>query len=228
MKKLFFIILITIAATWFVANYLNYVKEKNEPPTQDTIEQQFVDNNDELQAELNKYKEKVQKEELRKIELKKLQNPEIINTELSKVGKLLIYQGKMQYSDIMVESKWWYKKELNLELHYNFGIAIEVYKIVVSRFIDKTVVLQIPVNEIRLEYIELNSDESKHNSERSWWASEYSPAEMDQIYEKAQSDMKYRVENDKGIYQEALVSLKDCLRELLGKVGYEEVVFEEI
>ena len=97
MKKLVFLILVFIAGYIVCLNY-NILPDKN-----NNSENTNIINNtlNDLQAKIDTYKQKEQEEKIRKIELQQLQDPEIINTNLANVGKLLVYEGTIQYSDII-------------------------------------------------------------------------------------------------------------------------------
>jgi hypothetical protein len=179
----------------------------------------------ELQDLIDKNKSDEQVEQIRKLKLQQLQNPEIINKELTKVGKLLVYQGTTEYSDIIKESNFWGSKTLDLHLYYNFGISIELQKIIVDRFYDKTVVLNIPKQELQLEYIEMDTTKSKVNGEKKWFNSNYKPDEVDMILVNAQEKTRNTIINDKDSFDTAADNLKAYLKDFVLKLGYDDVIF---
>lgn len=181
-----------------------------------------------LQDEVDKATKERQDEELRKIKLQELQNPEIINNKLSEVGKLIVLEGSTQYSDIIKESNFWGSKELDVVLTYNFAIAIDLNQIVVSRFYDKTAVLQIPKDKLLLDYVELNMDETKIQGTKTWFNKEYKPEDVRLILDNAQETTTEELNKNRELFDDALENLKYQLREFVLQLNYDDVVFEEV
>ena len=191
-------------------------------------ETSVVDNRiDEIQAEIDKYKEKEQEEKLRRLRLQQLQNPEIIQGEFQKVGLLITYKGKMTYSDIIRESKWYGKKELHIELKYNIGIGIDLNKIVIDKFVDDVVVIKIPKKELKLQYVELNSGESQINGERTLFQKQYKPEDIETVIENAQGEVIDKINNSNDMFVKSMESLQEVIKELVLKLGYSDVIFTE-
>jgi hypothetical protein len=224
MKK-FLILLVFIA--FILGSYIGYSYfQKMQPSVEAQVDQQINADIEALENELSTYKDKMNQEKVRKLELQALQNPEIITQELNKVGKLLVYQGKEQYSDYLKETTLLTKQELTIQITYNFGIAIDLNSIIVNKFYDKTVLIKIPKDEIKLEYIEADGDNFTLNEDRNWLTDGFTPDEIEMVVESAFEETKNKIINDKQVFLDSMESLKENLRELILKLGFEEVIFE--
>jgi hypothetical protein len=225
MKK--FLLVLMILLIMFCIGFCQY---KSSPKLYSNSDQyqQTDSNTKELQAELDKYIQQEQEDKLHKLKLQTLQNPEIINTEFINVGKLIVYQGKVSYSDCLREKRWYGTKEMNIELKYNFGIGIDISLITVKEFIETTVVLEIPKSELVLEYIELNSKESSINGSKTWFSSNYNSNDVNLVLQDAQSKTRSNIESNKDIFNKAMKNLKVDIRELVLKLGYDDVIVEEV
>lgn len=214
--KIVVIIFITslVISFYLVKNFCN---------SESTFSHQISD----IQLQLDKYKEQEQKEKVRALELQVLQDPQIVINELNKVSKLIVYEGQSDYEDYIVESNFWGSRTINLNLQYNFGISIELNKINVKEIYQKTVVLNIPKQEFKIEYVELDN-KSKLESNKEWFIAQYKPEDIKIIFNQANDKVRWKILNDKSIFDMASESLKSNLRELILKLGYEEVKFEEI
>jgi hypothetical protein len=226
MKK-FFIVLLFIAL--IIVGFMIYSDYKATHKTPDQIVDSRLDESqkqlDEANSKLDEIKQQEYKNTLRKLELAKLQNPEILNKAFEKVGKLTTYEGKSQYSDIIKEKSFWGSKSLDLTLIYNFGIAIDLNTIVVESFFEKTVVLQIPKSELKLQYIEVNTKDTKVISTKTWLAKNYNANDMKLVLDNAQDKTKESIEGSKDIFDKAMESLKESLKEFILKLGYDDVIF---
>jgi hypothetical protein len=180
-----------------------------------------------IQLQLNKYKEQEQQEKIRALELQILQDPQIVINELNQVGKLIVYEGQSNYEDYIVESNFWGSRAINLNLKYNFGISIELNTINVKEIYNKTIVLNIPKQEFKIEYVELDN-KSKLESNKEWFISQYKPEDIKIIFNQANDKVRWQILSDKSIFDKSSESLKSNLRELILKLGYEDVKFEEI
>jgi hypothetical protein len=180
-----------------------------------------------IKLQLNKYKEQEQQEKIRAFELQVLQDPQIIISELNQVGKLIVYEGQSNYEDYIVESNFWGSRTINLNLKYNFGISIELSRIKVKEIYNKTVILNIPKQEFKIEYVELDN-KSKLESNKEWFISQYQPEDIKIIFNQANDKVRWKILNDKSIFEKSYESLENNLRELVLKLGYEDVKFEEI
>jgi hypothetical protein len=180
-----------------------------------------------LQSQLDKYKQAEQKEEIRKLELLAMQNPEIIQKELVNVGKLIVNEGNYTYQDTIEISKWYGHKELYIDLNYKYGIAIDLNTITIDKFVDKIVYITIPIGEIKLEYIELVNELSKIDGDKSGLVSQFTPQDINIIIENTNDKVRNTIEDNRSIYTDSLISLKENIKSLVLKLGYDDVVFEE-
>jgi len=230
MVKFFKFILVLVAIGVIVIAYLDYKQSKQIEPT--PVQQVTQDTNDlqnqikDLENTVNTYKLKAQEDKLRKIRLQQLQNPEIITNELQKVNQLIISEGIVTYTDYIKEGNWFANKSLDISLAYNFGIVMDLNKISV-RFSEETVILTIPKSEVKLKYVELDTENSKIDGEKSWLSKQFVPEDIKGIIDIAQEIVTEKLTNNKEVFNEALVNLKDNLRELVGKLGYQDVIFVE-
>lgn len=182
-----------------------------------------------IQSELDKYKKKEQEDKVRKLELQQLQNPNIIIQKLNSTGKLLIYKGEITYNDLIKQSSFWGSKELNLNIKYNFGISYDLSNVKIDSFIDRKVVILIPKQELKLEYLELDNsnNDNKIEGSKTWFESNFTPDDVNMVLQQAREKTIEKINNDKSIYDQALVSLKNNLKELILKLNYEDVIFNE-
>jgi len=219
-RKLVIAFLLMMFAVGLYISYQNNHKTNTVDSTQDT-------RLSELQTELDKYKQKEQNDKIRKLELLKLQKPEIILNRLEQVGKLIVYEGTYIYSECVRENNWYSNKDITLELKYNFGIGIDLGKITMDQFIDDKVVLNLPVKDIIVQYIELDNS-SKIVSNKTFLATQYKPEEVKLLLDDAHDKVKESINNNKNIFDAGIGSLKVDLTNLIVKLGYSEVLFNEI
>lgn len=222
--------LIFLAVIGFIYGYYNHRISQKQP----TIQEQVTNDIDSTQKEINnlkdtvnKYRLKEQEEELRKIRLQQLQNPEIITNELSNISHLIVYRGQLTYNDFIKEGNWFANKSMTLNLVFNFGIAIDLKTILVSRFIEDIPVIKIPKNELKLEYVELDAKSSKINGEKTLLSNQFTPEDVKGIIGNAKDSVTNKITNDKSVYYNALINLKSDIRDLVLKLNYRDVIFEE-
>jgi hypothetical protein len=213
LKKIIAAIIVIFFCIW----YMNYTVNR----LKNTVQ---VDTSA-LKQQLEQYKKAEHEEELRRLHLQQLQNPEIITRELKQVGILIVNQGTATYDDVLQDSKWYGNKSLDIHLKYNFGIGFNLASIKIEKFILDTPVLYIPLDEIKLEYLELDANESKASSNKSWFASQFRPEDLNTVMDQAQSSIRNKITNDKSTYANSLISLKDSLKTLILKLGYKDVQF---
>jgi hypothetical protein len=211
MKKfLVLVILALIAISCYKYKDINIIPEQIKQPVK---ELDYKLKYSEVENKLTEIKQKQAQEEMRKLELLKLQKPEIIYQELNKVDKSITYQGISKYSTVILEKKFLYKRELKLELIYDIGIGIDNNKIKVKKFVEKTVVIQIPKEEIKIIYIELNPDKSEINSSKYIWVKQYKPEDIKIILEQTQKKVTDDVNNNRKMFDDALINLKDNIKQ---------------
>lgn len=174
------------------------------------------------------FKETNKKDEIRKIQLEALQNPEIISTKFKEISELLVYEGEYKISDLLKEENWYSSKSLNIEMYFNYGISIDLQKVEVSKIIEKTVILKIPKNELKIKYVELNTTKQKMNSEVSFFAKQYSPEEVTIITNSLREKARTAINNDKAIFNKSIESLKKSLKNIILKLNYKNIIYEEV
>ncbi len=225
LKMILFLLVLVVSAYFYISYKIGYNPLQNTSILVKDNKNTLVES---LIGELGTYKRKESEEKLRQLELKRLQNPALILSECKKKGELLIYEGKATYADLLQEETWASSKTLNLDLKYNFGIVFDLRSIRINGFHDKTVVVDIPVNELRLKYLELDAGNAHVKSDISLFASQYTPQEMKSILDNAYIYTKNDINNNKDVFQEAKYGLEDALRELILKLKYEVVIFQDI
>jgi hypothetical protein len=179
-----------------------------------------------IQGELDKYKNQEQQEKVRELELQALQNPQVVIDQFKKVGKLITYEGKASYEDVIKEDTFWGSRQLTLDLKYNFGISMDLSKVEVINVSNRLVTLQIPKDKLLLEYLELNPELSKVKSKKTWFLSDFMPTEVKYILSNAYIITKNRIISTKGIFDMAYTNLQDNLTSLMHELGYDKVEFE--
>lgn len=180
-----------------------------------------------IQSELDKYKAKDTQEKVRELELKALQDPQIIIDQLHKVGKLIVYEGKASYEDIIIEKTFWTSRQLTIDLKYNFGVSMDLTNVNVISIAEKSVILDIPNNKLTLEYLELNPELSRVQSKKSLFAFHFMPEDVKYIFQNAYTITKNRIKATKGIQDVAYECLKENLTNIIHRLGYSEVKFQE-
>jgi hypothetical protein len=225
MKKLVFIVLLLLVA--FLSGIYYQFKETHSAKT---AEQCFNNNIDTLQKELDNYKKKEQEEKIRKIQLQALQNPEIIITKFKEIGKLKVYEGQWQYSDILREKNWYSSKEVDLKLLFNYGIAIDLQTVLQSniKITGENVIIKIPKKEVKLDYIELDTENTTVTSTKTWLASQYKPEDIRMIFNQARNKTREEIGSNKEVFNKSIDSLKNNLRLVVLALNYKEVIFEEV
>jgi hypothetical protein len=198
---------------------------ENETITNKTqIEKQNLQNA-KTEEELLAYKLKEQEEKAKRDKIEALQNPEIINKELEKVGKLIVFQGKIFYYDEVIHKGFLNSRKLTLKLLYKFGIAIDLNDIIIEDYIEDTVVLRIPRDGLVLEYIQMIPEESYVNGEKSLLAKYFKPEEIKVLLDEAQNTTVERINNTNKMFVKAEESLRENLESLVLKLGYKKVIF---
>lgn len=205
----------------FSGAYIGYQYTKQN--TKDTVNNELSN----LEKQLDKYKDEQNKEKMRQLELQTLQNPQLILNQFKNTGKLITYEGSLKYEDVIKEDSFWGSRELVLNLKYNVGIGIDLTTIQDISFNEKTVIIKIPKNELKIEYVEL-SNESKINSKKKFFMGNYTPEDIKMILDNSQTKINEYINNHKEYYDTAFQSLKDNLSQLILKIGYDKVIIEKI
>jgi hypothetical protein len=181
--------------------------------------------NSKTEEELLKYKLKEQEEKAKQDKIEALQNPEIIEKELEKVGRLITYQGKIFYDNTVIHKGFLSSRKLTLKLLYKFGIAIDLNNIEIVEYIEDTVILKIPSDNLVLEYIQTLPEDSIINGERSILAKYFTPEEIKVILDEAQNTTIERINNTDEMFVKAEESLRENLEKVILRLGYNKVIF---
>lgn len=181
--------------------------------------------NAKTEEELLAYKLKEQEEKEKQEKITALQNPEIIEKELSKVGKLITYEGKINYNNEIVHKGFLNSRKLTFKLTYKFGIAIDLNNVIIDDYIEDTVVLKIPRDGLVLEYIQMLPEESYVNGEKSWLAKYFKPEEVKVLLDEAQNTTVENINSTDEIFAKADESLRENLERLILKLGYKKIIF---
>jgi len=202
-------------------------KFSNENETITNVEQSEKQEfkNAKIEEELLVYKLKEQEEKAKQDKIEALQNPELIEKELTKVGKLITYEGKIFYDDSIIHKGFLNSRKLTLKLLYKFGIAINLNDIVIDEYIEDIVVLRIPRDGLVLEYIQMLPEESYVNGEKSLLAKYFKPKEVKVLLDEAYYTTQERINNTDAIFVKAEESLRENLESLILRLGYKKVIF---
>ena len=196
-------------------------KDKLHTSVTDKINKSFLE---ELQSKLFKYEQQDICNKQKQIELERLQDPNIITNELKKKGNLIVYEGNVEYKDIISERSFWGSKNLVLNLQYRFGISYNLNNIEVINFFEKNVIIKILQNNLALEYLELRN-ESQINGHKSFLVSNFKPEEVNMILKNAYDKTNLDIKQNREIFNQAYESLKESLTPLIQKLGYEDVIY---
>lgn len=158
-------------------------------------------------------------------------NPKILKKAFAKEGTLIVAKGEEEYLSTYREPKYWNLgfRELNMDLIYQYGLGIDMSKIDVLGFDNdgSTVIIQIPKNQIKLDYIKLDMDQSKINGDSSFAVKGFNPTEVKVQLTKSEDKVKDKLLKDKYIFEEGKDSLKDTIKGIAMKMGFTQVLFEE-
>lgn len=231
MRKLINLLLLTALVLFIISNIdiKNFNLQQtnaNEQNNSNVIKQ--------LQKDVAEYKNAELEKKKREEELKQqLQNPEIIKDKFKKVGNLVVYEGVMDYKDIIKEDSLFASRKLDINLKYKFGISIDFSMINVGNYYGDTdmgqiVVIQIPKNKFKIEYVELDTKNSEFNSTKSWLAKQYKPEDIDFILKQSKEKVTMDIMNDKKIFDNSMVSLKESVKGIVVKLGWKKPIFEEV
>jgi len=133
------------------------------------------------QTQLRDYKA----EQARLEYLKKLSNPEYVQGALRKVGKLTTLEGSYKYSTNIKENGLYgylTLREMTLDLDYDYGICMDLQYIRVRTVLDKIIVIQIPKEKLQLQYIQMNTQNSKiFDGKKFIFADQFPPSEVQAV-----------------------------------------------
>lgn len=181
----------------------------------------------EAQKIIDETKKKEQEEKMRKLEIQALQNPDIVNEAMTKVGKLIVFESGVTYTDVIRETSFWGAKETTFDLKYNYGISYDFTKVKVDKFVEKTVYIKLSKNDLKIGYIEENNENSKIDGDATWFESEYSAEDINLARDNAKVKVREFIEGYQDAYIESMKSLKEQLKGFILKLGYDNVIFVE-
>jgi hypothetical protein len=179
-----------------------------------------------LKSKLNEYEAKQYKEDLEEEKIKALSDPQIIIDKLESTGQLITYKGNVTYSNHIEESKCYGTRSLTYKFTYEFGIGMDLSHIKVKKIIDNTVILSVPKSELKLIYLELKEDVMKSNN--TWFASDFEPEIVNVAMQQANKRVGEEVLSNGDVFESGLGSLKSSVEGLVKKLGFKEVIFEEV
>jgi hypothetical protein len=179
-----------------------------------------------LKSKLNEYKVDKYKADLEEEKIKALIDPQIIIDKLESTGQLITYKGNVTYSNHIEESKFYGTRSLTYKFTYEFGIGMDLSHIKVEKIYGETVILSVPKSELKLVYLELKEDVMKSNN--TWFASDFDPEIVNVVMQQANGRVREEVLNNSDVFESGLDSLKSNVEELVKKLGFEEVIFQEV
>lgn len=225
------LIIIPLLITW------NVIKH-NIPLTEEAVTSENIDDtyNEELQAQMDEYAKKQTEEEAKRLEaerkekerLQRLSNPKLIILELEKVSKLITYEGKVTFKNQFINKSFMAKKTIDLDITYNFGIGMNLNAIEVGDIVEDTVVIQIPKDQLVLMYLDNIPEQTIINHSRTMFAKQYKPEEVNMIINFAKEKTTEQLNSTEELFVKADESLKDTLEDMILKLGYRKIIFEEM
>ena len=155
-------------------------------------------------------------------------NPEIVNTEFQKIGKLIVSEGRTTYKNSIVDKNWYSEKSLTYEFTYRYGIGIDLSKLTIESIADNIVSVNIPVYELKIEYLEILPNETKINSQKTLLASQFKPDIMKTIIQTSEQDVYTSIRDNKDIQTESLKNLQDNISNIVKQLGFKDCYFKLI
>jgi hypothetical protein len=153
-------------------------------------------------------------------------NPEIVSTEFNKTGKLTISEGRYKYTNTIQDKNWYSQRSITYEINYKYGMAIDLSKLTVDSIGDNKVSINIPVNEIYIEYLEILPNETKIDSQKSLFAKQFKPDIWKTIIQTSQKDVYNTINNDRQIHSDSLISLEENITSIVKSLGFKECYFK--
>ena len=183
------------------------------------------------QVQINLGNDDYQKIIDREAELKKkMQDPTIIRNQIRKAGKLTSLEGQYKYQSKIIDKGFMdlTLREITLDFTYNFGMGMDLQYITIYKVENKIVYIKIPKNRIQLQYIELNSQDSRIiEGKKMILVNQFSPSDTEVLMEQSQQNVVNMIGADKELFNDAMINLQEQLKKLVLSLGYyERVVFE--
>jgi len=166
----------------------------------------------------------------REAELKAKNTPTMIQNQLEKVGKLTILEGQYKYFSKITDKGILdiTLREMTLDFTYKFGLSASLENIKVVKVEGNTVILDVPKGKIGLQYIELSQDSKILDGQKMIFVSQFNPSEIATVINQSQQNVINKINTDGSLFDKAQVNLESELKGLLLKMGFENVVFNQI
>lgn len=178
----------------------------------------------ELEKQVQEYKEKDIAEIERKEELKKIADPQIILEKLQSKGKIISYEGGVNYNNYVKEKTLLGNRELFLELKYKYGISMDLENIDIINIEDKgipygiQVDVRIPKQYLQLEYISLLANESSIDSDKTLFATKFESDVYQNFLQIAEDRVREEITANDKMWFEAHENLKMDIADLLVEI----------
>jgi len=216
MKKLKFITVLIV--TLFVATKV-YTNSHSSPlPPITPMQQQQL--------------EEYSKEQNRIAELAKMQDPTVIRTEMKKVGKVISLQGKYKYfSQITNTDSIFHKftlREITLDFVYEFNMGMDLQYIDITKIDNGVVYINIPKSQIKLQSITMCPESQIVTGKKMFLVSQFSPSDVQTIIEQSQQNVIDKISKDDKLVNTAKINMQDVVEGLVKRLGYKEVIFDQI
>jgi hypothetical protein len=212
----------------FPSNKIDLPYTADNPSTQQDTKEEPKQNILDIQKQIEEQLRKEQEVKAENERLERLQNPELITSNLREVGILITYQGEVTYKDKIVQKGFLNKRELYINILYQFGIGINLNKIEVGKIVGDIVTINIPKVAMQVEYLKILPKETTINGTKSAFAKQFKPSEIEFVYETAQDTTLSKINNTPEIFDNAYENLENNLRNLIMELGYKKVYFKEM
>lgn len=196
---------------------LEYEKRKNEE-----LEKLLT----RLYGEIREYKQKEHDDRITKMRLENSKNAIIVNQQIKSQGKLICFEGTSSYQEMVSRKGFLNKKiNLNIDLNYNFGIAMDWSTIEVVRVNDTTMQLKLPKDRLFIQYVELVSDNSTVESNKTIFVRDFEPEYINEIIKKAEDQIRLEINTNIDYFEKAYNNLKYQILEFASKIGCNTITF---
>lgn len=152
-------------------------------------------------------------------------NPQIIYNKFKQVRELITQKGSVTYTNTIVDDGFWGDKKIDLNLKYNYGLGIDLNKLVVKSIVGDTVLIQIPQYELKLKYLELDVD-SQVTSTKSLLAQQFKPEDVHIILQQSQQKVADSINLNRSMYGEAFERLQREIERMVMALGFSSVIIE--
>jgi hypothetical protein len=212
----------------FPSNKIDLPYTADNPSTQQDTKEEPKQNILDIQKQIEEQLRKEQEIKAEEERLLRLQNTELITSNLREVGTLITFTGEKTYRDKVVQKGFLNARSLLIELNYEYGIGLDLNKIYVEKIVGDKVTIDIPKAALQVQYIKRLNKNSSITGEKSLFAKQFKPSEIDFIYEISQEMVLTEVNSTPEYFNKAYESLKDNLESLIKELGYSSVRFNEM